>query len=104
MGWRKAARMRGRYAPDYVSTIMDVSSSILMVVMREEEEEDARWQSGQEAFAAANVDRSTGEVRGEGYLAASAAICLGLAAKGETENPEGTFTLICPLAAILGPL
>jgi hypothetical protein len=93
--------MRERNAPDYVSTIMDVSS-ILMVVMREEE--DARWQSGQEAFASANDARSTGEVRGEGYLAASAAICLGLAAKGETENPEGTFTLIFPLAAILGPL
>jgi hypothetical protein len=34
-------------------------------------------------------------------LAATAAICPGLAAKGATEDPEGPFTSVWPLATVL---
>jgi hypothetical protein len=91
--------MRGRNTPDYVSTIMNVFS-ILMVVTLREEEEGARLQSRQEACAAVSTTRSTGGEEGVGSSAATATYA-GLAVKGGTKDPEGTFTLVRPLAAVL---
>jgi hypothetical protein len=93
MGRRKLSGTRGLNTPDEVSTKIGEPCSDISATRRAGDDL-ARWQSGQEGWAAASAARSTGDGKGGDP-----------AVGGEPpEDPEGAFTSVDPWSAAPGPL